>query len=522
MAVSPANFVFGFFLFCTVVSLGFIFSCGLLVWILSRILGASVGFRIGGCNCLRDVVVKFKKGAVESVTIGEIKLSLRNYLINLGVGFSSWDPKLQLLICNFEVVMGPSKKSPGKKKTRKSRSRVFSRGKWIIISNVAKYLSLCVRDLVLKTPKCAVEIRELNVDISKGGGSKSNLFVMVQILPIVVHIGEPRVSCDQLSNFSSEGCSAYSQASVAATVKSSAPSICEKFSVSCEFGHDREVGIIIKNVDISVGEIRVNLNDGLLVKRKSSLESPGSDRKKMTSVDSMSTKQPSKKQQALARYSSMFPDKVSFSLSKLDVSFVHREYGLSVENNITGIQLKSLKSLYMEDVGESTRLDFQLEFSEIHLLREAGSSILDILKVDLVSNVCVSVQSISPVKAETKIKLGGLQCNIIMGRLKPWLLLHGSKKKKMVLREEAPAVVKPQSTDSKPIIWTCDVSAPEMTIMLFDMTSTPVYHVSICQFAYLSLFYEPKSFRKLRHSSWKLIAINAKAFTFCNAQPIFL
>ncbi|XP_020203495.1 protein SABRE isoform X2 [Cajanus cajan] len=83
------------------------------------------------------------------------------------------------------------------------------------------------------------------------------------------------------------------------------------------------------------------------------------------------------------------------------------------------------------------------------------------------------------VRAETEIKLGGLQCNIIMSRLKPWLVLHSSnKKKKMVLREEAP-VVKPKSTDSKSktiIVWTCNFSAPEMTIMLSNMAGSPLYH----------------------------------------------
>ena len=46
---------------------------------------------------------------------------------------------------------------------------------------------------------------------------------------------------------------------------------------------------------------------------------------------------------------------------------MHREYDLVVENNIMGIQLKSVKSLASEDVGESTRLDVQLDFSEIHV-----------------------------------------------------------------------------------------------------------------------------------------------------------
>ncbi|XP_027353731.1 protein SABRE isoform X2 [Abrus precatorius] len=478
MAASPVNFLFGFLLLSITLWLVFIFASGLLAWILSRILGASVGFRVGGWKCLRDVVVKFNKGAVESVSVGEIKLSLRQSLVKLGVGFISRDPKLQVLICDLEVVMRPSNKSPGKKKTRKSRAS--GRGKWMIVGNIARYLSICVTDLVLKTPKYTVEIKELNVDISKDGGSKSNLLVRLQILPILVYIGEPRVSCDLLSNLSGGGCSSSGQASITAIERSSAPFICEKFSVSCEFGHDREVGIVIKSMDISSGEVTMNLNEELLVKSKSPSDSSfGPDSITGSHADSVSTKRPSKKQQTLAaisKYSSLFPEKVSFNLPKLDVSFVHREHGLSVENNITGIQLISTKSRSTEDLGESTRLDFQLEFSEIHLLREAGSSILEILKVDLVSFVYIPVQPIAPVRAETEIKLGGTQCNIIMSRLKPWLLLHLSKKKKMVLREEASVFVKPQSTDSKTIMWTCNVSAPEMTIVLFNMVDSPVYH----------------------------------------------
>ncbi|WJX29262.1 hypothetical protein P8452_17920 [Trifolium repens] len=52
------------------------------------------------------------QGAVESVFVGEIKLSLRQSLVKLGVGFISRDPKLQVLICDLEVVMRPSNKRP--------------------------------------------------------------------------------------------------------------------------------------------------------------------------------------------------------------------------------------------------------------------------------------------------------------------------------------------------------------------------------------------------------------------------
>lgn len=70
----------------------------------------------------------------------------------------------------------------------------------------------------------------------------------------------------------------------------------------------REVGIVIKNVDVSIGEVTVNLNERLLIKKKRSSESSsGSDR---SSVDPMSTKQSSTKQEKLARFSSLFPEKV--------------------------------------------------------------------------------------------------------------------------------------------------------------------------------------------------------------------
>ncbi|KAG5064000.1 Protein SABRE [Glycine soja] len=453
------------------------FSFALLSWILSRVLGASVGFCIGGCNSLRDVEVKFKKGPIEYVSIGEIKLSLRLSLLEHGVGFSTWDPKLQLIVCNLEVVTRPSNKSSEKKKkTRKSSGRSSGKGKWKTISNIARYLSVCMTNLVLKTPKATVEIGKLNVDISKVGGSESDLLVRVHILPIVV--SEPQVSCNQLSDLSGGECSASSQASIATIKKAPALFICEKFCVSCEFGHDREVGILIKSVDISIGEVTVNLNEGLLVKKKSSVESSsGSEKSVGSNVDSMSAKEPPKKREKIIGYISKFPQKVSFNLPKLNVSFVHRERGLSVENNIMGIQFKSIKSRPSKDAGESTRLHFQLEFSEIHLLREAGSSILEILRVNLVTFVYVPVQTIMPIRADIEFKLGGLQCNIVISRLKPWLLLHSSKKKKMVIREEAPVVKpKPTTDSSKIIVWTCNFSAPKMTIILFNMADSPLYH----------------------------------------------
>ncbi|XP_015579784.2 protein SABRE [Ricinus communis] len=478
MAASPVKFLFGFLMISITLWMVFIFASRLLAWILSRIVGASVGFRVGGWKCLRDVIVKFKKGPLESISVGEIRLSLRQSLVKLGVGFISRDPKLQVLICDLEIVMRTSSKGTQKKKTRRVRSRSSGsgRGKWMVLANIARFLSVSVTDLAVKTPKAMIEVKELKLDITKDGGSKPNLFVKLHILPIVIHTGEPRVSCDQSSNIDSGGCITAGETSYGSVEGPSASFSCEDFSLSCEFGHDREVGVIIRNVDVTSGEVTVNLNEKLLSKKKTSDTSSQTDK---ALVGSAIAKDPQRKQSplvAIIKYSSMFPEKVCFNLPKLNVRFVHREHNLVIENNIMGIQFKSLKTRCTEDVGESTRLDIQMDFSEIHLLREVSTSIMEILKVVVISFIYIPIQPISPVRAEIDVKLGGTQCNIIMSRLKPWLQLHYSKKKKMVLREEIPTVVKPQSTDSKAIMWTCTVSAPEMTIVLYTINGLPLYH----------------------------------------------
>lgn len=92
---------------------------------------------------------------------------------------------------------------------------------------------------IFQTPKATLEIGKLNVDISKDAGSESDLSVRVQILPIVVHIVELQDSCNQLSDVSGGESSASSQASIAAKEKAPAHFIWEKFSLLCEFGHDR-------------------------------------------------------------------------------------------------------------------------------------------------------------------------------------------------------------------------------------------------------------------------------------------
>ncbi|XP_019083145.1 PREDICTED: protein SABRE-like isoform X1 [Camelina sativa] len=478
MAASPAKFFFGFLIVSIVLWMIFILCSRLFAWMLSRVLGASVVFRIGGWKCLKDVVVKFKKGAIESVSASEIKLSLRQSLVKLGVGFLSRDPKVQILISDLEVVMRSSTSTTNLQKAKSQKSRTSGRGKWMVVANVARFLSLSVADMVVKTRKVIVEVKELKLDINKDGGTKPNLYVKLNVLPILVHLCESRIISDQSSNVSFESCTSP-QASSASPDRSSAALFCDELSLSSEFGHDRAVGIVVRNVEVISGDVILNFDEDSFPKSKQSSAPVHSDEVRASATVASFAKKPHKENQllaALAKYSPSFPDKVSFSLPKLDVRCVNREHDLLAENNITGIHLRSVKSKSFEDTGESTRLDVQMELSEIHFFKEAEASILEIMKVDVVSFIYIPIQPVLPVRAEVDIKLGGTRCNLFISRLQPWLRLHFLRKKKLVLQEKAHTLEKTKAADMKAIMWTGTVSAPEMTVMLYGVDDLPMYH----------------------------------------------
>lgn len=98
-----------------------------------------------------------------------------------------------------------------------------------------------------------------------------------------------------------------------------------------------------------------------------------------------------------------------------------------------------------------------------------------------------------PIRAEVDIKLGGTQFNIIMSKLKPWMQLVMSKKKRTVLRmensiHEQPRDLEQSETDTKAFMWTCTLSAPEMSVVLYGLTGSPLYHVSKSGYTTLTLF----------------------------------
>lgn len=483
MASSPVKF-FSVFLAVSVIGwVVFTFAARLLAWFLSRVLRASVVFRVAGFNCLRDVTIKFSKGPLESVSIGEIKLSFRKSLVKLSFGVLSKDPKVQLLISDLEIVTRSSSRS--KKTSKPSKPRSTGKGKWLITSSMARLLSVSVADLMIKVPDGAVDIKELKVDTFKIAGPNHILGVKLHILPLNVHLGDfglitdPVGSGNQLDTFQSD------QASLSSSEKFLAPFVCEDLLVICEFGHEKERGVKIVNLELKCGDVTANIDERFFYKKHAKPENNGfSENAGDAIAGTSSTKQSSKSKSilpALKKQMLAFPDKVSFSLPKLDVKFTHLGEGLSVDNNVMGIHFTSTKSLPQDDLEEATpHFDVQIVLSEIHLVREGSSSLLEVLKVAVVASLDVSLDPLLPIRAEIDAKLGGTQCNLMLSRLMPWMRLHSSRTKGMKLSKANSHQEISHTKEIKPIMWTCTVSAPEMTLMLYSPSGLVLYH-ACCQ-----------------------------------------
>ncbi|OEL18536.1 Protein SABRE [Dichanthelium oligosanthes] len=448
------------------------FAARLLAWFLSRVLSASVGFRVAGFNCLRDVTIKFHKGSVESVSIGEIKLSFRKSLVKLSFGFISKDPKLQLLINDLEIV---TRSSSQNKKIRKSaRLRSTGKGKWLVTSSMARLLSVSVTDLIIKVPKGAVDIKELTVDTLKIAGPNHILGVKLHLLPLNVHFGDlgltadPIGSCNLLDAFQSD------QASVSNSEKNQAPFVCEDLLVTCDFGHEKEKGIKIINLELKCGHVIANIDERLFCKKHTIPEyNTVSSNTGDATMDTSAIKQTSKSKSvlpALKKQMLTFPDKVSFSVPKLDVTFRHLHEGLSVDNNITGIQFTCAKSLPQDDLEEATpHFDVQIDLSEVHL-EKALALCWKFLKLSQ------SLLWMSLWIAEIDAKLGGTQCNVMLSRLMPWMRLHSLRTRGMKLSKRDSNQEISQKKEFEPILWTCTVAAPETAVMLYSINGLALYH----------------------------------------------
>uniref|UniRef100_A0A0D9VU36 FMP27/BLTP2/Hobbit GFWDK motif-containing RBG unit domain-containing protein n=1 Tax=Leersia perrieri TaxID=77586 RepID=A0A0D9VU36_9ORYZ len=414
-------------------------------WVLRRAAKLSIGCRSYGFNYLRDITINSPKGAVDSICIGEIRLGLRRPLTHLGFTILNHGPILQLQISDLDIVLRQPAKTPSKKKPppRKSTSTSLAKAKgkpkgqakWRLITNIASLLSLSIVELRLKAPKAALGIKDLKIDLSKTGGLDPVLNVEVHILPLFVQALESDGIDNSTSVFSKLDWWVSGQYCSAMDTADCSSFLFEDITLLCDL-HKRDKGIGVKNLDLISGPIVVNLEEKLFTKKKST--STVADKTDGPAVDiKPDTKSEGSKLSSLNKKIDLLPEKVSFNMSKLDLKFLPKDHGLSINNEIGGISVRLVKSQPHSDFGEATHLQLETDVSDIHILMDGATSVLEVVKVATVASANIPIQSTSPIRAEAGIKISGSQCNLIISRIKPLIPLNSAQKKPLVLRESS-------------------------------------------------------------------------------------
>ncbi|PKA48299.1 hypothetical protein AXF42_Ash020734 [Apostasia shenzhenica] len=224
--------------FCFIGWVVSIFAVKVLAWVLSRLMPASIEFEVAGYNSLRDITLKFKKGSIKYVSVGEVKLTFGRSLIKKRSCSIYSHMKLQLLICDIYIVTKTSGQSDRKQKSRGSKSK--GKGKLLrIMANIARFFSVSVTDIVVKVPKADIDVKELKFDINKDVAANSFIDVYLYLAPLTIQMYTPESNFDQSSLYHQTDCLFVSKECSPTAGKSSAPIICEDVSIFCEFGHQR-------------------------------------------------------------------------------------------------------------------------------------------------------------------------------------------------------------------------------------------------------------------------------------------
>ncbi|WVZ56949.1 hypothetical protein U9M48_007409 [Paspalum notatum var. saurae] len=462
-----------------------IFLARAVVWVLRRTAKLSIGCRSYGLNYLRDITISSPKGAVEAIHIGEIRLGLRKPITQLGFTILTHGPILQLQISDLDVELRQPVKSTNKKKpaprkptsASSTRTKGKSKGqaKWRLITSMASLLSLSIVELRLKAPKAAVAIKDLKIDISKTGGLDPVLGVQINIVPLFVQALESDSIENNTSLFSKLDWWVSGQYCSGMDTSDCSSFLFEDISLLCDL-HQRDKGIGLKNLDLMLGPIVVNLEEKLLSKKKPSATTV-TDQKVEPSVDNKSaTRSEGGKLASLNKKISLFPEKVvSFNVSKLDLKFLPKDHGLSINNEIGSISLRCTKLQPQQDIGEvATHLRLETDVTDIHLLMDGATSVLEVVKVSAVISANIPTQPALPVQAEVDIKISGFQCNLIISRIKPLIRINSDKKKPLVLRESPQQEKAPKEKIA--LAWACTLTAPELNLVLHSLDDVPLYH----------------------------------------------
>lgn len=478
MELTPPNFL-ALFLFLSVTGwLLFTFAARLAAWMLSRMIGAELRFRIGGLNCLKDISLNLKKGTLESLLIGELRVRTCRPSMDSRSNEFGRGSMLQVLLYDAEVVLRKKAKESSTKGHRRKK-HPSGRGKWMVLANIAKYVTVSVVELVVQVPEWTFEVKELDLGMDSEESGPSFLGVRLVLTACNIHDREQHAHSEKSLSLGQRILSVGGLGSV--VDGTSAPCSIEHLSINSTVGHEREQGVTIRQLDVIFGDVLVDVSEDLLCRKLALSNSRKRDEDPELSLHLKEATQQvvatrSHGQKGHGHFLANAPEKASLNLPKLLIKCSHKDKECTLENEVTGVQFVCTKVQNIEESGGIlSRFDIHIDSGEIELLREADKSLVEIMKTAVIASLEIPKQPDSLLLAEVDMKLGGAQCSLLTNKIEKWVDVLYSMRPKS--REVDSTSKQKTKTLKKGISWTCTISAPDMAVSVHDLNGIVLYNV---------------------------------------------
>eukprot|EP00850_Spirogloea_muscicola_P019602 SM000195S05249 [mRNA] locus=s195:34121:49736:+ [translate_table: standard] len=426
-----------------------------LALLISALTGNSIRCRFIGLFRVKDVTVVFKKGAIASLSVKEVRFSFGHDVKPIS---GSWTrpSKLCMHLLEVDIVLQGPRPTSTKQKHQQMKIRTQNksgRGIWRLVNSVARIFTLNVADITLRSlqvPDLSLSLRSLFISGYIEGGAS--------YLGVRAELGRFRVSVTE----SIESRSSPLQRTLGLLWRPPSQADFHVINVvhlltDFRFFHHKDAGILLQTVDVECGAIIVQATDRLLdiaVKRAPKPPIPES---------SINDSQPTEAGQSRARHPFHLPDQVKVKLPTIKMQCEHRQAGLSATCLLLMVEMQMcLRSRLGEDTVGNLQWPVQLSCSSFQITHSGVDSPLCSAKLTLEALISNSIED-DMMKLQVEASIEGLGVCAQVAHLEPWLkvIVDELRARRATITVKENRTPKSRQTIArKPFLWDCTLVLP--------------------------------------------------------------
>eukprot|EP00850_Spirogloea_muscicola_P021121 SM000237S08138 [mRNA] locus=s237:43058:57701:- [translate_table: standard] len=427
-----------------------------LALLISALTGNSIRCRFIGLFRVKDVTVVFKKGAIASLAVKEVRFSYGHTMKPIS---GSWTrpSKLCMHLLEVDIVLQGPRPTSTKQKHQKKKIRTQNksgRGLWRLVNSVARVLTLNVADITLRSlqvPDLSLSLRSLFFSGYIEGGAS--------YLGVQLELGRFRVSVTE----SIERRASPLQRTLGLLWRP--PSQADFHVIDVEhlltdfrFFHHKDAGILLQTAAVECGAIIVQATDRLLDIAINKAPKPPIP--ELPINDS----QPTEAGQSRARHQFHLPDQIQVKLPTINMRCEHRQAGLSATCVLLMVELQMcLRSRLGEDTKGNSQWPVKLSCSSFQITHSGVDNPLCSAKLTLEALISNSMEDdMMKLQVEASIERLGVCAQV--AHLEPWLKVVvdelRARRATITVKENKTLKSRRKLANTKPFLWDCTLVLP--------------------------------------------------------------